>query len=189
MHGVAPEFDVSSNGNPNISASRDSLAFDLTNEQIADARLVLVDDDALVTSSLSSFLGLELEIDPVVFNKSTDAAQYLHDNEVDLIISDFLMPDMDGIQLLSKAREAQPNVPRILLTGYADKENAIKAINEVRVFQYVEKPWQNEWLRNVVINALERRVLVKTLTERLEELMQTRQDLSGLRNALVRTFA
>jgi response regulator RpfG family c-di-GMP phosphodiesterase len=163
--------------------------FELTQEQVEQSRVVVVDDDALVTSSLSSFLSLEVEIDPVVFNESPKAAAYLQEHQVDLIISDFLMPDMDGIQLLNEARKLQPEVPRILLTGYADKENAIKAINEVRVFQYIEKPWENEQLRRVVLNGLERLLLMRLLTTKMEELAQTRSDLSGLRKALVRTFA
>jgi len=165
------------------------LPFQLTGAQIAEAQVLVVDDDDLVTSSLSSFLSLEVEIDPVVFNDSTEAAEYLRGNPVDLIISDFLMPRMDGIQLLGEARRVKPEVPRVLLTGYADKENAIKAINDVQVFQYIEKPWDNEQLRRVVLAGLERLMLMRLLTEKIEELEKTRKDLSGLRNALVRAFA
>lgn len=163
--------------------------FELSNEQIEQSRLVVVDDDTLVTRSLSSFLGLEMDIEPVVFNESPKAAAYIKDNPVDLVISDFLMPDMDGIQLLAEVRRLQPEVPRVLLTGYADKENAIKAINEVRVFQYLEKPWDNEQLRRVVLNALERLLLLRLLTRQVENLAQTQGDLDKLRKALVRAFA
>lgn len=163
--------------------------FELSNEQIEQSRVVVVDDDTLVTRSLSSFLGLEMDIEPVVFNESPKAAAYMKDNPVDLVISDFLMPDMDGIQLLTEVRRLQPEVPRVLLTGYADKENAIKAINEVRVFQYLEKPWDNEQLRRVVLNALERLLLLRLLTRQVETLAQTQGDLDKLRKALVRAFA
>ena len=163
--------------------------FELSDEQIEQSRVVVVDDDTLVTRSLSSFLGLEMDIEPLVFNESPKAAAYMGDNPVDLVISDFLMPDMDGIQLLAEARRVQPEVPRVLLTGYADKENAIKAINEVRVFQYLEKPWDNEQLRRVVLNALERLLLLRLLTRQVETLAQTQGDLDKLRKALVRAFA
>jgi DNA-binding NtrC family response regulator len=163
--------------------------FELSEDQIREARVMVVDDDALVTSSLSSFLSLEVEIDPIIFNESPQAAAFLRENPIDLIISDFLMPEMDGIQLLAESLRLYPEVPRVLLTGYADKENAIKAINEVRVFQYIEKPWDNEQLRRVVLNGLERLVLMRTLADKIEELSKTRKDLTGLRKALVRTFA
>jgi DNA-binding NtrC family response regulator len=163
--------------------------FELTAEQIARSRVVLVDDDELVTSSLRSFMSLELELDPIVFNDAEKAAQYVENNELDLIISDFLMPRMDGIQLLARARDRWPEVPRVLLTGYADKENAIKAINEVHAFQYVEKPWENEQLKQIVLNGLERITLIRRMAEVMDELSKTRGDLLGLRKALVRAFA
>lgn len=163
--------------------------FELSEEQLATSRVMVVDDDTLVTSSLSSFFSLELEIDPIVFNDSPKAAEYLRSQQVDLVISDFLMPGLDGIQLLRVAREAQPEVPRVLLTGYADKENAIKAINDVGVFQYLEKPWENEQLRAVVVNGLTRLLLMRTLTQKMSELQDTQQNLAGLKKALVRAFA
>ena len=170
---------MTDNGNP----------FELSEDQIAESRIVVVDDDPLVTSSLRNFLSLEMDIDPITYNDSRDALKYVEDNEIDLIISDFLMPDMDGIQLLAGARKAQPEVPRVLLTGYADKENAIKAINEVQLFQYVEKPWDNAQLRHIVVAGLERQKLLRLLTNKMEELSSTRKDLEGLRKALVRAFA
>jgi DNA-binding NtrC family response regulator len=163
--------------------------FELTSQQIEQSRVVVVDDDTLVTSSLSNFLSLEVEIDAIIFNESPKAASYVEDHEIDLIISDFLMPEMDGIQLLAQVRRLRPEVPRVLLTGYADKENAIKAINEVQVFQYIEKPWDNERLRNIVVNGLERLMLMRTLTQKMDELAKTRSDLTGLRRALIRAFA
>ncbi|MBW2735772.1 MAG: response regulator, partial [Deltaproteobacteria bacterium] len=163
--------------------------FELSPEQIAAAKVMVVDDDELVTSSLSSFFALELELDPIIFNESPKALEFLRENPVDILISDFLMPKLDGIQLLAAARELQPEVPRVLLTGYADKENAIKAINEVGVFQYIEKPWENEQLKQVVINGLTRLLLMRLLTDKMGELQNTREDLAGLKKALVRAFA
>jgi len=159
----------------------------LSPEEIATSRIMIVDDDELVTSSLSGFFALELDVDPVVFNSATAAAEYLAENDVDLVISDFLMPEMNGIELLTKAREAQPHVPRILLTGYADKENAIRAINDVGVFQYIEKPWENDRLKGSVIDALTKLVALRQLTDEIDEL-QGDTDFISLREALLHTM-
>jgi DNA-binding NtrC family response regulator len=166
-----------------VSDDSNGGGFTLTEDQLAEAKIVVVDDDKLVTSSLSSFLSLELDVDPLTFNDSTKALSFLQDksNEPDLIISDFLMPDLDGIQLLSAARQLHPEVPRVLLTGYADKENAIKAINDVQLFQHIEKPWENDRLRKVVEFALERVVLLRRLMDKLgavKELMDYRRSLA-----------
>lgn len=163
--------------------------YELSDEEIAEATIVVVDDEELITSTLSNFLFVELEAEAVTFNDPVKAAAYIAENDVDLIISDFLMPKMDGIRLLAAAREARPHAPRILLTGYADKENAIKAINQVQLYQYVEKPWDNGMLKNVIKNGLERKFLIRYLTNYVSELDATREDLAKLRKGLVRAFA
>jgi DNA-binding NtrC family response regulator len=163
--------------------------FELTPERIAQSKIVLVDDEPLITTALKNFLFIELDIEAVIFNDPRAAAAYVESERIELIISDFLMPDMDGIQLLRAARNAQPEVPRILLTGYADKENAIKAINEVQLFQYVEKPWDNAGLKNLIRAGLERQHLIRSLYSMVEQLAKTEQDLARLRKGLVRAFA
>ncbi len=165
------------------------IAYEMSDEEVAASRIVVVDDEELITSTLSNFLFVELEVDAITFNKPRDAAAYLAANEVDLVISDFLMPEMDGIQLLTAAREARPHAPRILLTGYADKENAIKAINQVQLYQYVEKPWDNAMLKNIIRNGLERTHLIRYLTRYISQLAETRSDLQKLRKGLARAFA
>ena len=96
-------------------------------------KIVLVDDEAMVTKTLATLLKLEGLKNTVSFNSPYEALEYLENNECDLVISDFIMPKMDGIEFLSKAKDlpTQQDTTQILLTGYADKENAIKAINEV----------------------------------------------------------
>ena len=72
-----------------------------------------------------------------------------------LVISDFVMPELDGIAFLLEIRRLYPESILVLLTGYADKENAIRAINEVGIFHYAEKPWDNEDLLTISSQILE----------------------------------
>jgi DNA-binding NtrC family response regulator len=157
-------------------------------ERLAEARVLLVDDDQLVTSSLSSFFCLEMDFEPTVFNDAREALNYLAENRPDLIISDFFMPEVDGIQLLQQARKLYPEVPRVLLTGYADKENAIKAINDVQLYRYIEKPWENDLLRAVVANGVARIYLLRALLDKLEVLAETSDEMASLRRSLVSVF-
>lgn len=167
----------------------EDLTFEITDEQIAEAHIVVVDDEELVTASLCNYLLLDLDVEAVSFNKPAEALKHVESNPVDLIISDFLMPELDGVQLLAGARKAQPDAPRVLLTGYADKENAIKAINEVQLYQYVEKPWENEQLKQIIKSGLERRMLIKTISTYIEKLAETENDLKRVRTGLRRAFA
>jgi response regulator RpfG family c-di-GMP phosphodiesterase len=98
------------------------------------------------------------------------------------------MPEMDGITFLGHFKEIQPQTIRVLLTGYADKENAIRAINQVGLYQYIEKPWDNAALLIVVKNGLEKRQLLRTLEEKISELAKVNTDLKGLQTALIKAF-
>ena len=165
------------------------LSFDISDEQIAKAKIVVVDDEELITSTLLNFLSIDLDIDAIAFNDPQRALKHIESEEVDLVISDFLMPGLDGIKLLGGARRAQPQAPRVLLTGYADKENAIRAINDVQLYQYVEKPWDNGQLKSIVKNGLERKFLIRNLTESVIRLATKEKDLQRLKTGLVRAFA
>ena len=154
----------------------------------AKQTIIIVDDEEMVLTSLSAFLNLETRYNVVTFTSATKALEYIEKNDIDLVISDYLMPELDGISFLAKVRDLKPAVPRIILTGYADKENAIKAINDVGLFQYIEKPWDNDDLLIVLRNGLEKQMLLKKLEEKIKEINKAYGDLRGLHNEIIRTF-
>jgi response regulator RpfG family c-di-GMP phosphodiesterase len=86
-------------------------------------------------------------------------------------------------------KERFPLVPRILLTGYADKKNAINAINNVGLYQYIEKPWDNGNLRLVVRNGLEKTLLLRQLQNKILEAERTQRELSDVHKDVMRAFA
>ena len=143
-------------------------------------KILVVDDDSTVTSSLRILLNLEGFTDVAIFNTPVEAVEYLKENPRDVIISDFKMPEMDGLEFLSKARVLYPNASMILLTGYADKEKAIRAINEVGLYKYIEKPWDNDELIINIKNAYERSQLISSLEEKNNELEKYSSHLEDL---------
>ena len=156
--------------------------------QDENASIVLVDDEEMVLTSLSSFLTLETEYEVNTFTSAKAAIDFVRDNDVDLVISDYLMPEMDGITFLGHVRDLKPEIPRIILTGYADKENAIKAINEVGLYQYLEKPWDNDDLLIILRNGLEKQRLMKKLQQKIGEINKAYSDLQGIHREIVKTF-
>ncbi len=80
---------------------------------------------------------------------------------VDLVISDMRMPVMDGARFLAEVRERWPGIVRILLTGYADIESTIAAINQGQIYRYIAKPWNDAEVVLIVREALERQALVR----------------------------
>ena len=136
-------------------------------------RILIVDDEEMILSSLRSFFSFETDYEIITFTSSQEAATNVEKESIDLVISDFLMPELDGIAFLANVKESQPMATRVLLSGFADKENAIKAINEVSIFQYIEKPWENTRLKLIVENGLERSSLLK----RMQEIAAVKMDL------------
>ncbi len=154
----------------------------------SDTIIVIVDDEEMVLSSLSSFLSLETDYQVRVFQSAEEALKYIEKHPIDLVVSDYLMPEIDGLTFLARVKELQPEVPRIILTGYADKENAIKAINDVGLFQYIEKPWDNDDMLIIFRNGIERNRLMRKLTEKMAEIDRAHDDLHSLQNEILKTF-
>jgi len=134
-----------------------------------NATILLVDDEKMVLDSLESLFTLETDYDIIGFTSPLSALENISETPIDLVISDYLMPEMNGIEFLLKFREMYPEAIRILLTGYADKENAIRAINELGLYQYIEKPWDNEDMLLSVKNGLERLELISDLELQVEK--------------------
>ena len=142
--------------------------------------LLIVDDEEMVLTSLRSFLMLETEYEVLTFSSAAQALEAVNGQTIDLVVSDYLMPGMTGIDFLLEVKKLQPYATRILLTGYADKENAIKAINEVGLYQYVEKPWDNNALKLIIQNGLERRFLMEKLEQKISEVQQVQRNLQDI---------
>ncbi|MBI4482286.1 MAG: response regulator [Acidobacteria bacterium] len=150
--------------------------------------VLIVDDEEMVTTSLRNLFRLQSDYRILVHTDPAQAMAEAANHTVDLVITDYLMPKMDGISFLAKFKEIQPQAVRVLLTGYADKENAIKAINTVGLYQYIEKPWDNEALLMVVKNGLEKRTLLRTLEAKIAELDQAHVNLKTIQTELIKAF-
>jgi response regulator RpfG family c-di-GMP phosphodiesterase len=132
--------------------------------------ILVVDDESAVVQSIAALLELETPHRVLLETSPLRAVQLAKVNPPDLVISDFLMPELDGIKFLLEVRGLYPESTLILLTGYADKENAIRAINEVGIFHYMEKPWDNDDLLTIVRTGLDKRLQLHRLHERAREL-------------------
>lgn len=150
--------------------------------------IVIVDDEEMVLTSLRSFLLLESDYQVETFSSPQKALSSIRNSPVDLVISDYLMPGMNGIEFLLQVKNLHPFATRILLTGYADKENAIKAINEVGLYQYVEKPWNNDDLKITIQNGLERRFLMEKLEQKIQEVQNVQQSLQDIQAQIIKAF-
>ena len=157
-------------------------------EEACKPVVFILDDEEIVLASLKNLFKIRTDYRIFCYDSPLQALDGVSECEVDIVIADYLMPQMDGITFLGKFKEIQPQAIRILLTGYADKENAIRAINTVGLYQYLEKPWDNDALLMVVRNALEKRSLLQTLEKKFAELDRAHADIKAVRNELIRAF-
>lgn len=150
--------------------------------------VMIVDDEEMVLASVRTLLLLDGEYEVRSFSNPLEAVKCLMEETVDVTVSDYLMPEMTGIQLLAQAKQLQPEATRVLLTGHADKASAIQAINEVSLFQYLEKPWDNAQLLLVIQTAVERARLLRDLRTKITELDAAHSTLKGVQTRLLKAF-
>jgi DNA-binding NtrC family response regulator len=150
--------------------------------------ILIVDDEQMVVTSISAFLELDGRFEVDGFTDPIEALQFAGAQRVDVIISDYRMPVLNGLQLLRGIKEVQPEASRILLTSHADARSAIDAINQVGLFQYLEKPWDNEQLLLVIQSAVERSRLLDELRVRVGELDSAHSVIKSAQSRLIHAF-
>jgi diguanylate cyclase (GGDEF)-like protein len=132
--------------------------------------LLVVDDESYLLSPLSALLANDFE---VLTADSAEAAQrILSARPIDIVLSDQKMPRMTGVQLLEWVRHHSPRAVRLLMTGYAEHEDAVEAINRGQVYYYLLKPWRIEELLQILRNAAEKFQLERRQETLLEALRQ-----------------
>lgn len=128
--------------------------------------LLVVDDEANVVSALRRMLlnpaALPALREPhlTTFTSPVEALDYVANHQLDLVISDYRMPVMDGVSFLTRVKELQPDAARIILSAYADMEGIVRAINEAGIFRFISKPWSDSELKAIVVQVLTHRELL-----------------------------
>jgi CheY-like chemotaxis protein len=122
------------------------------------SRILVVDDEEAILETMT----YTFEDDYQVLT-ATSASQGLElleaDGRVAVVISDQRMPEMTGVEFLAKVFEMDPTTTRIILTGFADMDAIIRAINDGHVYAYITKPWEPADLKQVVRRGVERHAL------------------------------
>lgn len=146
-------------------------------------RLLIVDDEPSVIKSIVRSLRKE-DMEILTAQSGPEALEIIEKDLVCVVLSDQNMPHMDGITFLSKVREYNDDIVRLLLTGYANVDNAIDAINRSRIFEFLTKPWEEDTLRSTLDRAFTHYFLVKE-NQQLQQLTKDQNNkLVELNNTL-----
>ncbi len=151
--------------------------------------LLVVDDEPDVCDSVHDLLRREFKV--LKAKSAAEGYKLMEDNEVHIIMTDQRMPQVTGVELLSRIRQGHPRAVRMLFTGYADLESIIQAINQGHIFQFLKKPWQPEELETAVREAAreyDRLVEQAEAMERMQqEIAQLRQRVTALEDEISRS--
>jgi response regulator RpfG family c-di-GMP phosphodiesterase len=129
--------------------------------------ILCVDDEPDVVGALNDALMKHFNVKTATSGK--EALEIFRGEDIDLIISDQRMPEMEGTELLTQINQIKPICKKILLTGYADVNAAIDAINLGSVDKYFSKPWKKEELIETIETLMEEHETDEFLQSALEE--------------------
>ncbi len=125
---------------------------------MAEYKILLVDDEENILNSLIRTLHNE-KYDILVKKTAEEAITVISQQKIDLIICDYKLSGMNGIDFLEMVSKKNPEIITILLTGKADMQMAMDAINRSSLYMFIMKPWENDMLISSVSRALEQRDL------------------------------
>jgi len=148
--------------------------------------IALIDDEPNILKALKRALGRE-HWNILTFDDPVTALDELTNTEVDLVISDYKMPQMTGVDFLKLFSKQHPDTLRIILSGQADLKGLMDAINTVGVYRFILKPWNDDELRLTIKQALafsqlekENRELVETVKKQSKTLQSQLSELNRL---------
>lgn len=132
------------------------------------SRIMLVDDEESILKALKrvlraapcSYGGKSFALEVSTFSSPLAALEHARHEPYDLFVSDYRMPGMDGIEFLKATKAIQPDAARLILSGYADLNALVRAVNEVGIERFVGKPWNDYDLLSAIGQALAHRELL-----------------------------
>jgi diguanylate cyclase (GGDEF)-like protein len=137
--------------------------------------LLVVDDEPYILQTLPALLPSDFEV--LTADCAETAQEQFATRPIDLILTDQRMPRITGTELLEWVRHHSPKTVRLLMTGYAELDHAVEAINRGHVYHYLLKPWRTEELLQVLRNAADKFHLERNREQLLEELRSLNAEL------------
>jgi Type II secretory pathway, ATPase PulE/Tfp pilus assembly pathway, ATPase PilB len=142
-------------------------------------RLLIVDDEPNVLKALQRVFRQE-NYEVLTAPDGDEALRLCSATPVDVVISDYMMPKMNGAELLRRFKQTWPDTIRIMLTGHADTGAVMGAVNEGAVYKFILKPWNDDDLRVTVALALEQHDLIRRNRQLQAENSKKSQEIQAL---------
>ncbi len=113
---------------------------------MSNKSIVIVDDEPMITENIKDILEISTSLSVTAFTRPADALSHIQKHPVDLLLTDYLMPGMNGLELLTRVREFYPAMPVLILTGYYNsREMDHLSANDDKIVIML-KPWSSSAL-------------------------------------------
>jgi len=147
--------------------------------------ILFVDDELSILSTLKRLLRRE-PYDILTADSGQQGLEILADNSVDIVISDMRMPHMSGAEFLQQVKQRYPHTKRIIMSGYADIEAVVDAVNKGGICHFISKPWDNDELKTIICDLVadkqnQESQQIQTLQTIIRE---QQQEINSLKSAL-----
>lgn len=128
----------------------------MNSEKLSKYSVLFVDDEMQVLKAIKRGLHLE-KYNKFFATSGEEALEIIENKEIALIITDMKMPKMDGLALLKKVNEANPNIVKVILSGYTNLAQIIATINAINIYKFILKPWDLKTeLKPIIIEGIEK---------------------------------
>jgi len=147
-------------------------------------KILLVDDDEMLLAGLKRQLRNKFQVETAISGE--DAVKMVEDNgPYAVVVSDYMMPGMNGIELLTQVKQTDPDTIRMMLTGSADMATAVKAVNEGSIYKFHPKPCPAETLSDAIQSGIEEYQKVTTDQSQLKNFQSHVTKASKLQRMLM----
>lgn len=147
-------------------------------EIIMKHKVLFVDDEQNILNTLKIELrGCDFEL--LLAYSGAETLKILEKEQISVVISDMRMPEMNGVEMLTKVRELYPQTIRMILSGYSEINSILASINEGKIYRYITKPWDIEDLKIIIKQALEYYDIIDERNQ-LKKLDKLKDDFIGL---------
>ncbi len=156
--------------------------------------ILVVDDEPIILKALDKFL-TRYQYNVFKADHAVDALKILRETDIGVIITDYQMPMLSGLEFLQQARTIQPLATRILITAIVDNATVVNAINDGEIFRFITKPWKGEELIATIHNAAQKYELLRNNEALQNQTLETNKTLEeqlqivkNQRNELIETI-
>jgi len=149
-------------------------------------RIMVVDDEQNILNAMRRLMRKQKDWEVELYDNANEALKRAQSASFELFLSDYRMPEMDGVKFLCETKKSHPDAMRLILSGYTDLEALLGSINEAEIYRFISKPWQDYDLITTLEQALAQREILMENRILADQVREQKVELENRKTALER---